>query len=57
MYGAAALGSRGGHHTIAILKAQLQQIMEQICCEKVTDFPNHLIRQSQQGPRGGSAAD
>ena len=46
MYGAAALGSRGGDHTISILKTQLQQIMEQICCEKVADFPNHLIRKT-----------
>lgn len=46
MYGAAALGSRGGHHTIAILKRQLQQVMEQICCQKVTDFPNHLSRRT-----------
>ena len=44
MYGAAALGKSGGNHTIAILKTQLQQVMEQICCERVEDFPNHLIR-------------
>ncbi|WP_428232686.1 alpha-hydroxy acid oxidase [Flavobacterium sp.] len=44
MYGTAALGAEGGNHTIAILKSQLQQIMEQICCEKVQDFPNHLIK-------------
>lgn len=43
MYGAAALGKAGGNHTIAILKTQLQQVMEQICCERVEDFPNHLI--------------
>ncbi len=43
MYGVAALGNQGGTHTINILKTQLQQVMEQICCEKVTDFPNHLI--------------
>jgi L-lactate dehydrogenase (cytochrome) len=42
MYGAAALGSKGGHHTISILKRQLQQVMEQICCEKIEDFPSHL---------------
>ncbi|HEX5555080.1 MAG TPA: alpha-hydroxy acid oxidase [Chitinophagaceae bacterium] len=45
MYGAAALGKTGGHHTISILKRQLQQVMEQICCEKVADFPGHLIHQ------------
>ena len=43
MYGVAALGSTGGDHTISILKAQLKQVMEQICCEKVGDFPTHLI--------------
>jgi L-lactate dehydrogenase (cytochrome) len=43
MYGVAALGAEGGQHTISILKIQLQQIMEQLCCEKVTDFPKHLI--------------
>ncbi len=44
MYGVAALGNQGGTHTINILKTQLQQVMEQICCEKVTDFPKHLIK-------------
>lgn len=43
MYGVAALGDQGGQHTIAILKTQLRQVMEQICCEKVADFPRHLI--------------
>ena len=43
MYGVAALGDAGGNHTIAILKVQLQQMMEQLCCEKVEDFANHLI--------------
>ncbi len=44
MYGVAALGAQGGHHTISILKIQLQQVMEQICCENVEDFPRHLKR-------------
>lgn len=43
MYGVAALGNSGGDHTISILKAQLQQIMEQICCERTSDLPEHLI--------------
>jgi L-lactate dehydrogenase (cytochrome) len=43
MYGVAALGKQGGSHTISILKTQLQQVMEQICCKKVTDFPQHLV--------------
>ncbi|ULC58034.1 alpha-hydroxy-acid oxidizing protein [Flaviramulus sp. BrNp1-15] len=44
MYGVSALGNQGGNHTISILKTQLQQVMEQICCKKVEDFPNHLIK-------------
>tara|TARA_R110002050_G_scaffold286121_1_gene436261 strand:- start:45016 stop:46164 length:1149 start_codon:yes stop_codon:yes gene_type:complete len=44
MYGTAALGKEGGNHTISLLKTQLQQVMEQLCCEKVQDFPNHLIK-------------
>ncbi|MBO0324091.1 alpha-hydroxy-acid oxidizing protein [Muricauda sp. CAU 1633] len=43
MYGVCALGNQGGNHVISILKTQLQQVMEQVCCEKVEDFPNHLI--------------
>ncbi len=44
MYGVSALGKKGGDHTINILKVQLQQIMEQLCCQTTTDFPNHLIK-------------
>ena len=43
MYGVAALGKEGGNHTISILKTQLQQVMEQICCEKIEDLPKHLV--------------
>ncbi|MEP7320092.1 MAG: alpha-hydroxy acid oxidase [Panacibacter sp.] len=43
MYGVGALGNDGGNHVISMLKTQLQQVMEQICCKKVTDFPQHLI--------------
>lgn len=42
MYGVSALGKRGGDHTISLLKTELQQVMEQVCCENVHDFPNHL---------------
>ncbi|MEM9674965.1 MAG: alpha-hydroxy acid oxidase [Bacteroidota bacterium] len=45
MYGVAALGNQGGNHTIAILRTQLQQIMEQLCCERVEDLPKHLIEE------------
>lgn len=44
MYGVAALGKQGGDHTISLLKTELQQVMEQICCEDVTDFKKHLIK-------------
>lgn len=43
MYGVAALGNEGGNHTIGMLKTQLQQVMEQVCCEKVTDFGKFKI--------------
>ncbi|MEM6278558.1 MAG: alpha-hydroxy acid oxidase [Verrucomicrobiota bacterium] len=43
MYGVGALGDRGGNHTIAMLKKQLQQVMEQLGCERIEDFPKHLI--------------
>lgn len=43
MYGVSALGNKGGDHTISMLKRQLQQVMEQICCEDVKDFPKHLV--------------
>lgn len=44
MYGVAALGKEGGAHTIAIIKRQLQQVMEQICCERVEDFPKFIVK-------------
>lgn len=44
MYSVAALGSQGGDHIISLLKTELQQVMEQICCENVKNFPNHLIK-------------
>ena len=44
MYGVAALGKAGGNHTISILKTQLQQVMEQICCENTGAFEKHLVK-------------
>lgn len=44
MYGVSALGKKGGLHTLTMLKRQLQQVMEQVACEKIADFPNHLRR-------------
>ncbi len=44
MYSVAALGTRGGDHIIALLKTQLQQVMEQVCCQRIADFPEFLHR-------------
>ena len=44
MYGVGALGKDGGDHTISLMKREFQQVMEQLCCEKVTDLPKHLIK-------------
>ena len=43
MYGVAALGDKGGDHMASILKTQLMQVMDQICCAKTSDLPNHII--------------
>ncbi len=42
MYGVCALGNQGGDQTIHILKTELNQIMEQLCCEKISDLPFHI---------------
>ncbi|MHA7942870.1 alpha-hydroxy acid oxidase [Formosa sp. 3Alg 14/1] len=44
MYGVGALGKDGGDHTISLMKREFQQVMEQLCCEKVQDLPKHLIQ-------------
>ncbi|KIC94612.1 alpha-hydroxy acid oxidase [Flavihumibacter solisilvae] len=44
MYSVAALGNEGGNHIISILKTQLKQVMEQVCCENVTNLPAHLVK-------------
>ena len=43
MYGVGALGHNGGLHTAFMLKRQVQQVMEQLACERVSDFTKHLI--------------
>lgn len=44
MYGTAALGKQGGDHTMHLIKAELQQVMEQLCCERIEDLPGCLIK-------------
>jgi L-lactate dehydrogenase (cytochrome) len=43
MYGVSALGSKGGTHTISVIKKQLKQIMEQLGCSKIKDFGDTRI--------------
>lgn len=44
MYSVAALGDEGGDHMMGMLKTQLHQVMDQICCKEVSDLPNHLVK-------------
>ena len=44
MYGVSALGKKGGDHTVSILKAQLTQVMEQMCCENPYQLRENLIK-------------
>lgn len=44
MYGVAALGKAGGDHTIQILKTQLKQVMDQVCCAKPDQLPRFLVK-------------
>jgi len=43
MYGVSALGKKGGNHTIAMLKKQLNQVMEQLSCHQVSDLQNKVV--------------
>lgn len=44
MYGVSALGKQGGDHTISILKMQLKQVMEQLCCANPAALKNTLLQ-------------
>jgi L-lactate dehydrogenase (cytochrome) len=44
MYSVGALGSAGGEHAIGMLKTQLRQVMDQVCCQQVEDLPQFLVR-------------
>ena len=43
MYGVGALGSAGGRHTAALVRAQLQQVLEQLGCAGVEELPSRLL--------------
>lgn len=51
MYSVAALGKKGGEHAISLLKTQLQQVLEQVCCESVAELPGFLRKPSREGDR------
>ncbi len=44
MYSVAALGEEGGDHMMGMLKTQLHQVMDQVCCKEVSDLQNHLVK-------------
>jgi L-lactate dehydrogenase (cytochrome) len=44
MYSVAALGAAGGDHAITILKMQLQQVLDQVCCAKPESLKEHLLK-------------
>ena len=44
MYAVAALGEEGADHMMGMLKTQLYQVMDQVCCKRVEGLPNHLVK-------------
>ena len=44
MYGVAALGAKGPEQTIELLKRQLQQVLEQLCCERPEELHQFLAK-------------
>jgi L-lactate dehydrogenase (cytochrome) len=44
MYGVAALGAKGPDHTIELLRRQLQQVLEQLCCERPEELHQFLAQ-------------
>jgi L-lactate dehydrogenase (cytochrome) len=43
MYAVAALGDEGADHMMGMLKTQLYQVMDQVCCKRVEDLTKHLV--------------
>lgn len=42
MYSVAALGKHGGEHMADLLKVQLTQVMDQLCCDEIENLPKFL---------------
>jgi L-lactate dehydrogenase (cytochrome) len=38
------MGEAGADHVAEILKKQLAQVLDQVCCKTVNDLPDHLIK-------------
>jgi L-lactate dehydrogenase (cytochrome) len=45
MYSVGALGENGGTQAMSILKRELEQVMQQVCCKRPENLKNHLILQ------------
>ena len=43
MYGVAALGKKGGNHTINVVKKQLQQVLDQLCCQTLEELRERRV--------------
>ena len=43
MYSVAALASKGGDHAYGMLHTQLRQVLEQICCQSISDLPKFKV--------------
>ena len=44
MYSVGAIGQRGGNHAAAMLRMQLQQVLEQLGCDNINNLSNHLVQ-------------
>ncbi len=43
MYAVGAMGKQGGTQAMSILRRELEQVMQQLCCERPGDLERHLI--------------
>jgi L-lactate dehydrogenase (cytochrome) len=43
MYAVGAMGRQGGTQAMSILRRELEQVMQQLCCERPSDLERHLI--------------
>nr|HMP29995.1 alpha-hydroxy acid oxidase [Saprospiraceae bacterium] len=43
MYAVGAIGAQGGTQAMSILKRELEQVMQQLCCARPEDLKHHLI--------------